>query len=515
MGSFDFAAALRALSKPPAIVVALALALCLPAALNGGPFLFWDSDGYYSAGRSIITNLVGDADSVAVEPPAPAETVSSPAGAPAPANLSLTVWSARSPYFGALLFLGTQALGLWGVVLLQAGLAALVLWRTAAAFAPAPTRLFCVMGGAALLTTSLPWFVSFVMPDVWLSLAALLLAALMFARRPPLWFDLALTLTLVAGAATFHTANLLILLIFAPLLAAVAWTLSIERSALMRVLGAALLGLAGALAAGAVLSVAVERHTGEPLRMPIFATARVLADGPGRAYLASACGADAARYTLCRFRDLPLDDSEEILWSSDPALGVYTVADYETRAALSAEQWRFVFGTVAHDPLGQIGAGLANMAEQLSRFSLAEFRINLWTEWASLDWWRNQVILGEVPRAEACLQTPAACAPPPAAAAFDLVQQLAYVLGLVGLAWATWRLKPWRPETSMEDRRLLAFALLLAALCLLNAAICGALSAPNDRYQARLIWVVPVAVAMIATLRWASLKPLARGTPIA
>jgi hypothetical protein len=36
----------------------------------------------------------------------------------------------------------------------------------------------------------------------------------------------------------------------------------------------------------------------------------------------------------------------------------------------------------------------------------------------------------------------------------------------------------------------------LLALCI-NAAICGALSNPNDRYQARIAPLVPLAAAMV------------------
>jgi hypothetical protein len=34
-----------------------------------------------------------------------------------------------------------------------------------------------------------------------------------------------------------------------------------------------------------------------------------------------------------------------------------------------------------------------------------------------------------------------------------------------------------------------------------NAIVCGTLSNPHDRYQSRLIWIVPFAVALAATQR--------------
>ena len=52
----------------------------------------------------------------------------------------------------------------------------------------------------------------------------------------------------------------------------------------------------------------------------------------------------------------------------------------------------------------------------------------------------------------------------------------------------------------MDDRKRLVCAfILVTVLLLVNAAVCGALSAPVPRYQARLIWLVP-AVAMLGGL---------------
>ena len=52
----------------------------------------------------------------------------------------------------------------------------------------------------------------------------------------------------------------------------------------------------------------------------------------------------------------------------------------------------------------------------------------------------------------------------------------------------------------MDDRkRLLCLFALAAVLVLVNAVVCGALSAPVPRYQARLIWLIP-AIAMLGGL---------------
>ena len=63
-------------------------------------------------------------------------------------------------------------------------------------------------------------------------------------------------------------------------------------------------------------------------------------------------------------------------------------------------------------------------------------------------------------------------------------------------------------ELTVEGR-LVAAALLLAAVVLINAVVCGVISGPYSRYQARVAWVVPL-VALTALTR---LGPHAKSLP--
>ena len=60
-------------------------------------------------------------------------------------------------------------------------------------------------------------------------------------------------------------------------------------------------------------------------------------------------------------------------------------------------------------------------------------------------------------------------------------------LALFALAWASGRTRPGDVEV---------FAMLLLGLAL-NALIFGGLSAPADRYQARIVWIVPAMVLLM------------------
>jgi hypothetical protein len=496
----------------PLAVALGAITLSFPTWLNESPFLFWDSDGYYRAGRSVISNLFegktyGAPPDVAVSA---AEERAATTASISP-NVDLTLWSARSPHYGILVYVGALAAGLWGAVAVQALMSAAVAWRTAEAFAAERSlQAYAAMGAAATLASSLPWFVGFIMPDIWLSLAVLLFAALMFGMLRTSLFDLALLVVLMGAAGAFHRSNLALLAVSMPSAVVLALLFGIEKGRAWKVVGAAFAGLAGALAGGWVFEFAAERRFGQPLRTPIFATARVVADGPGRNYLRSACAVDPTRYALCRHRELPLDNSEAILWSVDPSVGVYTLADYKTRVALSDEQWSFVIATILFDPLGVAVAATSNALDQATRFGLNEFRDHLWAKWSGQPYWGHQAIFGVTPRAAACLEAPNTCTPPSTVAVFNVTQRLAYIGSLVFLVWHTWRLKAWRPEAEPIDRQLAAFTAFLLLASLINAAICGALSTPADRYQARLIWVFPTTAALIGILRWEGLRTTVR-----
>ena len=62
---------------------------------------------------------------------------------------------------------------------------------------------------------------------------------------------------------------------------------------------------------------------------------------------------------------------------------------------------------------------------------------------------------------------------------------------------------------SGDLKRLLAFQALVAVAILLNAFLCGALSGPFPRYEARLIWLWPLGPLLMAgLLGWPRPQPL-------
>jgi hypothetical protein len=68
-----------------------------------------------------------------------------------------------------------------------------------------------------------------------------------------------------------------------------------------------------------------------------------------------------------------------------------------------------------------------------------------------------------------------------------------------------------RGDRDAEHGRLMLFATILMATVLANGAICGAAAGPWERYQARVIWIVPMAFGLIE-LRYALMRQRRQGS---
>jgi hypothetical protein len=466
----------------PTVQVALGAALLLvPALVAGGPFVFYDADTYYEAGRWAYAQL---SDSLGLAPVVEA--------VPGVAHSALAPLAGRSSAYGLFLYLTASLGGLWATSAVQAATAAWILHALARAFAPAAPRgafaalIVTLTGGA-----SLPFFAAFAMPDLFAGLgAAAAILLLLFpdrfrsAERLGLW-------GFTAAAMAAHQTHLAVGLVLAAcggvlLLAAGAGPGRASSRA------AAVFAAAAVAASVNLLYAAfVHARTGEPLLRPPFVTARVLADGPGRDYLRAAC-AHGAGFELCRFRGQRLDSSDRFLWSARPGQGVFSVADAAERRRLAAEQVRFVAGVLIHAPLRQASASARNFLDQATSVSVDEPLTHRGDILASPEWRGSR--LATLTRAVSRCAREAACPAPPLVP-LKLLHGL--VLALTG-GWAAWRLSrrdvlegARRGGVDSPAGRVLAAVVLVVLVLAANAAVCGVLSGTFPRYQARLIWLAP------------------------
>lgn len=472
-----------------------AAVLLIPAFANGFPFLFFDTESYYLLGHSILRHLGGFFEAKA----AAGAAVAGAAAAP-DLNASLSYVGGRSALY-ALTVAVSEALGsFWLLAGLQSLMAA---WSLSAAVRAAdphrPVRTYWLVIGLLLTLSALPFYVAFTMPDVFAGLLLAILAVLAF--RPERFHGLERWgLVLAAGAsAAMHTTNLalaaLALLVFGVAAVVLRPGWAVVRRRLILTAAPLILGLVF----GFSYSAATRMALGEAPHNPPYLTARVLADGPGRAFLRDRCG-KGATFEICRYADRRLDDHNSILWSLDPERGVFQFADAAGRRKLIEEEKAFVLAVIRHDPGGQLAASLHNGLRQL-----LAYRISADLRWARQTW--DEMRFAELMPHEAAGAT--------GSLAYrglfpfeliDLLQLVGVGLAIVGLAWRggrgdmTGALKAPAAQRSPEETARASFLMLavgLAVILAVNAVLCGALSGPQDRYQVRILWLLPLLAALM------------------
>lgn len=441
--------------------------LLWPAFLNGGPLLFPDSLVYVDQGRQAVEGAVA----LIVPADGKDEGASGFQAAAASATYIRSLSWSGFAHVTAL-----TPIGLYGPVLIQSLLVAMLilmlLWPVSGG---SRIVLFTALASLTLLT-SLPWFASFLMPDI--LAAVLVLAAMLLVQgsAPPLRRPL--FLGVVALATTFAVASHYgFMPLGAAMAAAVLAVLAFQgRLAgwLVAVAVAPLLIAAGANMAAS--QVAFDSPDVAPKRLPIM-LARSIADGPAYWYLQDNC--PGAGYVLCRhLPDMPRTIGG-LLWGPDSLLAKLSEAELE---ALRQEETAILAGAFRAYPVQQGWALAGNGVRQLVAIGTDDF------------YWRHAV---RGPDGRYVAEPVADGGPDRTGldvmAAVHTGVVLLSVLVLVAFA-ARDRL------TARPDERALLFILLVGLLA--NAAIFGGLSAPVDRYQARIIWLVPMLAMLFAFNRY-------------
>ncbi len=402
----------------------------------------------------------------------------------------------RPVFYSMFMFPLHATVTLWPVAIAQALLTAWVLWLVCRTFVPGVTAPLFI-GGAGLLAagTWLPFLVSEAMPDLFTPLMVLLMCLLALGPpRQPM---------LLAVLAAFMIATQLSSL---PLACGLAMVLGFMRSAPACTLDTAsppgaccdagranpspnrrwLLLIAPpvlAVTGLCVVNLAAHGRFGVSPFGNIFMLARVIYDGPGMTALRRDC--PSIHWRLCPFLSTFPPTSDDFLWTPDSPLNraggpkiVSRDADAIIRSALRA------------DPVGEARAALDNTLRQLVRFQSGD-GLTAWPDQVS------PVIARDFPARELAAYTAArqqagSLSVPPLLAWIHRIVAVSGVAGCVLLLPAAIR------------RRSACAVLLLAVLIALplSAAITGGLSAPHDRYQARIMWLPPFsAVLSLAALR--------------
>ncbi len=524
----------RRVAAPIALGAAMLMAVTL---LIGRPTVFTDTDDYFSQGKDVVKALQVwiDQGKPPINPADIDDRLHDPGDQDEEPVHNQN--GARSVYYGLFVYACEQIGTLWLLAVAQAALAAAVvyaLWRAAAP--QARIRSYLLAMAALAAGSSLPVFTGFAMPDLFagFTVVATLLVTL-YADRYGRWGRAALWL-LLAACMNFHGSNLLTSLGLSVL--SLGW-LRRRRAPLRRLAGRAGLVLSAALIAvlaSRAYGVAIKLRTGDDLGRPPFLTARVLADGPGREYLRHACRT-GQKLTLCAYQNAPLDNTEDILWSDDPATGIFNSADYRTRLKIEREEKAFALHSVAYDPGRELGAALKNWGLQLVTVGYDE-PLRDPAFYLSDEYWKTTTLRPLLLREKPCNPEVGGCIlHVPAVLMSEIDAGVALLaLGWMGVTLATERRRlpspsregsgwgaasaaghlpdrlphPDPPRKGKEEAgsawrdptlRVRATVVLMVVAVALNAAVCGVLSGPFARYEARLLWLIPCAALLLATAR--------------
>lgn len=483
-------------------VVAL-LALLWPAVWNRGPFYFIDTRTYMrsidAAMLKVAHRGVGWASNETATA-APQATASNPQNtAPSDSHVrsleqqeaAKGVMLGRSLYYGFLLYLGAYTGGFWLTILAQAAvvLLALALALRAAHLPQSALPSIAILLG---LVSGVSFFICYLMPDLFAGITVLLCALLITRPERGALSDLLLTATLLTASLLTHDTCILAALVMV-LLAAGYRLLRRSRQSWSGVIaiGASLL-IAGA--GESVVNYGIQRMTArQPLRFPLI-EARLIEDGPGTRYLRATCPQNGL--ALCEYvSEFPLS-TYDFLFSAEPGKAVYETASYERRRELSAEQFRFLVHVAEYDPAGVAWAIVRNTARQAADFSLSFFHY-------------PPHVIGTIKQSFplpviAQISKGAAYRGQMPDRAMTVVLYLAVLVSLIYLLLA-WKGRIAGRAMNTQSRELFAW---ICIGILLNAAICGGISAIESRYQARVIWLLPMLACIVeAQSRLARAKP--------
>ena len=493
-------------SRPLAVLrgwglAALGAAMLMWSALaDGRPPVFTDTALYYSQAEYLFEalGLVSTSDTVS-----PRNDPTALPAVPGSSNVSASIDGARSPLYGSPIYLLQRAGGLWLAACAQALAVAGMVYLLYRAATPGAARwgYLLLMAGLAALSP-LPFFASWIMPDVFAGVAMCgLILLLVYPDRLGAW-RLGGVCALTAYGLAVHRSNLLdataVTLLAAALLwlGGASWASIGRRTGLIVALGAAAIGV------GALVYAPIRARAGEPIGTPPFLSARVLADGPGREYLRRVCTDADAPYALCAFRTRPFSTSDQMLWSHGRVTAVFFAASPTERLRMEREDGRFALAATLSYPVAEMRAAGWNALRQFALI-YPDGPLGSQHVYVADGYWRRTALPRIIPDAQAC-HARGSCGPAVSKMGASVLEDVGLVIAALTLAWRlsapdvlSVLLRPTAADARDDRVRLLVVLGLAMGALAANAIVCGALSGPFPRYQARLVWLAPMAAGLV------------------
>lgn len=486
------------------------LVLLVVFALNGGPLFYYDTAGYFSSGDNMLHTL-------GLFMPHPvAEGAAAGAQAGAPPDGAVTGNRAIVYALFATVFIKLGAS--WALVMAQAAILVLALHlvcRLVATATGRPDRAWPATAATALAGAlgSAGFYTAYIMPDLFAATLLLSIAGLA-AFAPDLRWGSALALLAVGiFSVVVHPSHLAIALMAAPGTFLTCLAFGVRRWWISGLLVTAI--AAGGLLERMAFAVAVEAVAREEVVYLPFFTARLISDGPGRDYLDDTCadigpdpepsggavaGQDTNLDATCALNVRLVRPAQfmpdRILFSHDPEWGSFAMMSPEDRREISHEQRAFLRAVVLSRPHLVAAAALRNTFTQLGLVG-----IDMTLPTAEIAAAANRIY----PETSDFL-SPGRLTTEDWVETLTGLHQIYYALS--ALALVALLILP----HSRLPRRVRLFGVLVLLGILANAFVTGAISQPANRYGARVIFLIPSVLVLLAMVRPAGGRRSA-GTP--
>ena len=465
--------AARPISAAPAAGLALAIALlaCWPMVVSGTFFVFPDTSSYLRAGQ-LAWSMVGDLTAGPTDAGSGSgsgEAVARAAGGGQtvlPKGHDNNGPTARSLTYPVMIYAFWATTGVWAMAVAQTWMVAFV------ALALVPKTILSTNAFAAsavmlalLVLTPLPFYGSYLTPDI-LSAVPILFAALVATRIDALtgWHLVAVT-AVSAVAVTTHYGNIP-LVIGCVLVALALRTFVLRKIEKATLFASAIVVLTAPLANLGISSAVLHKPSVVPVRLPIL-LARSIEDGPAQWYLTEVC--PKADLALCELlgEEIP-DNVGTFLWSSQ---GIASATPRQMDR-IRAEEWEVLGRAFLRYPLQQTYSLARNALRQGMILTIKPLKpVTGFTE-------DFVVIRPDDRRAHRMIAT------------FDpIVKWSTLGLSLILLPMAL---------PALRTRENLCLVAVVVAGLAINALVFGGLSAPSNRYQSRVFWILPLALAIPA-----------------
>jgi hypothetical protein len=397
------------------------------------------------------------------------------------------IMGGRSPYIGALMYLGYVGGDFWPFVLFQAVIAYLLILLALRRFGITNPGTVTAITLALAATTSLPTYNSFLLADAFASFG--ILAFLLLATPGQLSkMELAFLGAVLAISVSAHMTHIMMLIGMVGALALIA-RLRLVPKPPRRAWVAGVAGILVGLFSVQLTAEATRLALGQrPQLMPLM-TARFIADGPGKRFIDSGC--DQGRFQICHMPIGRPNSAVLILFGTTPETGAYMLGDAQQRLRMGQQDTSFALAVLKYDPLGELWAMTRNTVRQFFWIDYDGLNQNCFADgpdcWASLP-----------PSIRAKLQsTPSGRGLWPQAA----MNALLYVTVAASLLLFVIALPVIARRNAREWILLREWLLLALVAMLVSSFFGGAVSDPQYRYQGRLIWLVPF-FAAIAFCLW-------------